>query len=233
MVNVDLGGVIIDEQGQPISDVEVALGSSSTVTVENGVFLFRNATTNERRAYVTATKPGYFEGSRTMIVQDNKLHYATIRLLERTIVHTFNSQASTQVQFDNVVLSFPANSIMLDGGGEYEGEVRVAAKYLNPTDDNLSEIMPGDLRGINALGNEVLLATFGMMAVDLIGENGEALQVATGSEIEVETTLPADFVGSAPATIPLWSFDENEGICLLYTSPSPRDRTRSRMPSSA
>ena len=24
-----------------------------------------------------------------------------------------------------------------------------------------------------------------------------------------------------------------EGICLLYTSPSPRDRTRSRMPSSA
>ena len=25
----------------------------------------------------------------------------------------------------------------------------------------------------------------------------------------------------------------NEEICLLYTSPSPRDRTRSRMPSSA
>ena len=26
---------------------------------------------------------------------------------------------------------------------------------------------------------------------------------------------------------------DNDGICLLYTSPSPRDRTRSRMPSSA
>ena len=26
---------------------------------------------------------------------------------------------------------------------------------------------------------------------------------------------------------------ENFNICLLYTSPSPRDRTRSRMPSSA
>ena len=26
---------------------------------------------------------------------------------------------------------------------------------------------------------------------------------------------------------------EEFGICLLYTSPSPRDRTRSRMPSSA
>ena len=29
-----------------------------------------------------------------------------------------------------------------------------------------------------------------------------------------------------------WSYS-NAGICLLYTSPSPRDRTRSRMPSSA
>ena len=27
--------------------------------------------------------------------------------------------------------------------------------------------------------------------------------------------------------------DDMDGLCLLYTSPSPRDRTRSRMPSSA
>ena len=27
--------------------------------------------------------------------------------------------------------------------------------------------------------------------------------------------------------------DGYQGVCLLYTSPSPRDRTRSRMPSSA
>ena len=27
--------------------------------------------------------------------------------------------------------------------------------------------------------------------------------------------------------------DRSDGFCLLYTSPSPRDRTRSRMPSSA
>ena len=36
-----------------------------------------------------------------------------------------------------------------------------------------------------------------------------------------------------------WTFSGEEGkhplvgVCLLYTSPSPRDRTRSRMPSSA
>jgi len=31
----------------------------------------------------------------------------------------------------------------------------------------------------------------------------------------------------------LWGEDIRDKICLLYTSPSPRDRTRSRMPSSA
>ena len=30
-----------------------------------------------------------------------------------------------------------------------------------------------------------------------------------------------------------WSFEDHSVICLLYTSPSPRDRQKSRMPSSA
>ena len=42
--------------------------------------------------------------------------------------------------------------------------------------------------------------------------------------------------GSPKPTSPLFTFDDYIGkpkACLLYTSPSPRDRTRSRMPSSA
>ena len=31
----------------------------------------------------------------------------------------------------------------------------------------------------------------------------------------------------------IWVLDQTIPACLLYTSPSPRDRTRSRMPSSA
>mgnify|MGYP003379571705 CR=1 FL=1 len=39
---------------------------------------------------------------------------------------------------------------------------------------------------------------------------------------------------SKPTTAtPQGGIVEKEGPCLLYTSPSPRDRTRSRMPSSA
>ena len=39
---------------------------------------------------------------------------------------------------------------------------------------------------------------------------------------------------SAPQALPDQSWViTRHGVCLLYTSPSPRDRTRSRMPSSA
>ena len=39
--------------------------------------------------------------------------------------------------------------------------------------------------------------------------------------------------GKLDLTITVDGFSDEENACLLYTSPSPRDRTRSRMPSSA
>ncbi len=54
--------------------------------------------------------------------------------------------------------------------------------------------------------------------------------------------IPVAVVGLMLSSAVLWAlftvdYDECDGdedcICLLYTSPSPRDRTRSRMPSSA
>ena len=40
-------------------------------------------------------------------------------------------------------------------------------------------------------------------------------------------------IGNVAAIKPQAAFFEQQGPCLLYTSPSPRDRQKSRMPSSA
>ena len=44
---------------------------------------------------------------------------------------------------------------------------------------------------------------------------------------------PIDAVAFEPEPIPELTGPYEANTCLLYTSPSPRDRTRSRMPSSA
>ena len=53
----------------------------------------------------------------------------------------------------------------------------------------------------------------------------DAIVVLTGGAERVETGLALLEAGLAPRLL--------VSACLLYTSPSPRDRTRSRMPSSA
>ena len=62
-----------------------------------------------------------------------------------------------------------------------------------------------------------LLAIKGGAACDCEIKFIEALMEELGAEVEAFREV----------------FDDGERICLLYTSPSPRDRTRSRMPSSA
>ena len=53
-----------------------------------------------------------------------------------------------------------------------------------------------------------------------------AWQVTAGSQVNLVTPIPS--IGAGDSTIVTISY-----TCLLYTSPSPRDATLSRMPSSA
>ena len=55
-----------------------------------------------------------------------------------------------------------------------------------------------------------------------------------GTVIEVDPEGNGTWEGSVTLNEGETYFDSSSsGACLLYTSPSPRDRTRSRMPSSA
>ena len=67
-------------------------------------------------------------------------------------------------------------------------------------------------------------------AIALAAALGLSACASDGASSTIEANAGVDFeveVGVAPV------FDGCDTTCLLYTSPSPRDRTRSRMPSSA
>ena len=61
---------------------------------------------------------------------------------------------------------------------------------------------------------------------------GRLLEVGIAVDKLDEASEDISYLLNTPLSPPIVE-NENFSICLLYTSPSPRDRTRSRMPSSA
>ena len=105
-----------------------------------------------------------------------------------------------------------------------EGEVRAHA--------DIEEFLDGRKRAV-LLDNNVLASEWGLMQIEKI--------VRMGIRVDFNQGLDARRIARTPEIAALlarvkWirflrmAYDSR---CLLYTSPSPRDRTRSRMPSSA
>ena len=65
------------------------------------------------------------------------------------------------------------------------------------------------------------------------GGHAEAYLKNIASHSEHFRVMAIDMVGHGYTDAPDISYDMQCYVCLLYTSPSPRDRQKSRMPSSA
>ena len=79
----------------------------------------------------------------------------------------------------------------------------------------------------NVLHNVVNIDQAINNGIDIVGTNTATLLV---NAISSDGAIIEDIYAIARGGT---AYDVNLYICLLYTSPSPRDRTRSRMPSSA
>ena len=96
---------------------------------------------------------------------------------------------------------------------------------LNKAEQSKSDMLTGP---IALLGNDSVLQRWqsiemmGTMAGTMAGIESDSYHSANAANMLFQK---ADYLGYLEA--------ETHNYCLLYTSPSPRDRTRSRMPSSA
>ena len=90
-----------------------------------------------------------------------------------------------------------------------------------------------DFTILEGLEGESILALSGPYRVSSIGLVDDALRRIEGpiSAIDLEGVTEIDTVGAWTAC--RLAEEHQANICLLYTSPSPRDRQKSRMPSSA
>lgn len=209
-ISRDFLGTVIDKNHNPIEGATITIGSSTATTDSNGVFIINGATVNQRFGYVKAEKPGYIHASRS-VVPSNGTNKVNIMMLEATVVGSVTSGSSgTVTDNDGSSVSFDGNFIKEDGTS-YSGSVDVIMHHLDPTDEDMPLQMPGMLYAESENGAERMLQTLGMLAVELRGSGGEDLNLSEGSTSEIKIPVDASVMNIAPATIPLWYFDETTG----------------------
>ncbi|MFN4253907.1 MAG: carboxypeptidase-like regulatory domain-containing protein [Saprospiraceae bacterium] len=210
-VKASIGGAVINEAGAPVPNAIVRLAGSETTTDQNGVFRFVNKTVPSKAAYVKVEHPAYFHGSRTIAVSPNSRNTVRIQLLSNADTRFVDATAGGTADYTDYSIGLQAGGVVTASGADYTGQVGVAAKWLDPTDPDFCLQMPGQLRGITTDGQSSGMVSMGMMAVELHDQSGQKLQVKPGREATVRMKVPAALLGSAPATIPLWYFNEEKG----------------------
>lgn len=212
-VSGDLTGFIVDEDDAPVQNAQVKLGTLTTTTDQFGHFFFTGINMNAAGTIVQVEKAGYFAGSRRFNAVADVENRMKIELLTKTFNQAFESGNGGTVDLNGGgTIVFASNTIQKADGTIYSGSVKVAAKWLDPSKVETFDQMPGNLFGVNNRGEEQVLGTYGMIAVELESEAGEPLNILEGNTAIVTTPVPASMQANAPTEIPLWSYNEEFGV---------------------
>lgn len=212
-VTAGISGRVLDENNQPVNGAVVKAGTASTTTDLNGHFKLNNVSLNKNAGLVKIEKDGFFQGSRTIVVNKNVVNYVSLQLIKKTVSGTVSGSTGGNITVQGGgSIVFTGNSFVNTVNAAYTGTVSVSTFFINPAASNFNDIMPGTLRGINTSNEETALQSFGMMAVELNGAAGEKLQLGLGKTATLTFPIPTALQATAPATIPLWSFNDTTGL---------------------
>lgn len=200
-----LAGQVFNEEGQPLWGVKIKTGNDSVLTDGNGVFHLENIYVNEKMGYITASKSGYFDGSRSFLPVGG-INTLKITLLRKNIAGSFSASSGGTVNIEGVSIVFNANTFEQNNTA-YTGQVRVAVNFINPESSNFDSEMPGALLGLNNEGIR-RLSSFGMIAVKLTDNSGNSVALASGATAQVKFPIQPTQQAIAPSEIDLWYFDE-------------------------
>jgi len=217
-----LHGVVSDLNNNPLEGVRVSTGSWSATTGNDGKFRFETAGIVNNRAVIKFEKSGYFTITRSGTKQDEifiraKLHRKGNSDISVQTTFDAKSAAILKIQspsMNNAMeVDLSALALARADGSDYEGDVTADMLYLDPNNENFAELMPGgDLAATRTDGSEAQLISYGMTDVNFADEDGNPLQLKNGSPAKTTFPIPEGMEDNPPDTIPLWSFDEQQGI---------------------
>lgn len=222
MEDIALSGIVRDASGTPIEGVSIVSGSSAATTNTDGFFEFDQiqvVSVSTDRSVVRFSKAGYFDVVRSMNADDAEGASWEVVMCKKenndfTSIKTYSSSSDQTLQAGEMKIDMPQDGYKVDGTGlSYTGKVKSEMVYLDPNNERFSEMMPGgDLAAVRSDNSSAQLVSYGMTDLNMYAENGDKLQLKDGSKAKLTFPIPAGMGENPPASIPLWSFNENTGL---------------------
>ena len=213
-VTTTISGTVFDESNAPIVGAEIKSANQTAITNSSGGFTFSNIRVPKSRFVVNATKSGYFDGSYADVPKANGTSNIKIYLMSAGIVQTVDAGTGGEATLQNgSKVKLDANSVVNSDGSNYTGNVNLSVGYLDPTSENFSSLIPGgDMQAQTTNNTQTTLYSYGIIRVDMKNDAGGDLEIKSGNQSEITVDIPPSMEGSAPATIPLWYYDDATGL---------------------
>lgn len=213
-VSTTIAGKILDEEGKPLSGVRVKTAGASVLTTAEGTFMLENVSVPGNRCVITCQKAGYYTAVWAGEPAKNQLTLTRIVMTGSATTHTIPAASGGTAALPNgSAVQLPADGVVTSSGAAYSGTVNLAVHYQDPSAAGFSSVVAGgDLLARRTDGRTNILYSYGILRVKLTGSGGEDLQVAPGKTATLTIDVPESQMTTAPATIPLWFFDEQAGV---------------------
>jgi hypothetical protein len=205
-------GIITDLNNSPVSNAAVVGGTASTTTDPNGKFTLTKVQFTADTVLLNVTKDGFFEGSKNFASSNNSVTDAAIQLIAKPVSVSISASSGGNVSVaGGGSVNFSSGFVNASNGNPYTGNVSVSTSYLNPTAQNFSTYVPGNLKAASISNQQGVLQSFGVAVVEMSDASGNKLQLASGKTATITLPIPSALQAMAPSSIPLWYFDDAKG----------------------
>lgn len=202
-------GKVTSVSNSPAAGVEVRAGGAVTYTNSKGEFYLPGVSSG-KRVLVTFKSNSFATTQKIADVAKGRTTYIDASMLYVGTRANLNAVSGGTVIVSGASVLFPANALVDSKGKPFAGTAQVKATYFDPTNPIFYGCFPGEFAGVRTDNSETSIESFGFINVE-ITNNAEQLQLAAGKPATITMPIPAAIRAKAPATIPLWYYDETRG----------------------
>ena len=209
-----LHGRVVDPTGRSITEAEVTVEERTVFTNIDGYFYFPSISVPNDGFVIKVRSQNNDRAIRRIIPQAETNTYEEIILPFYGEYQMFDTEQSNDIRDPSgtVRITIPANALVNENSISYQGSFNARVKYYDPSDILTMRTMPSNLQGVDKDGAKVSLGSYGMFDIEVIGTNGETLQLGDDRTADVQLFFSGELIESALSSIPTWVLDESSGL---------------------